>query len=89
MSGKTVRKSNIELLRALLMFMVIVLHYNNEQMGGGFGYATGISLLSFIPRCWKMACLSLAGQQSGLVWGRLQCQEAGPVIRLSTLSCFI
>lgn len=44
MSGKTVRKSNIELLRALLMFMVIVLHYNNEQMGGGFGYATGISL---------------------------------------------
>lgn len=43
MSGKTVRQSNIELLRALLMFMVIVLHYNNGEMGGGFRYATGTS----------------------------------------------
>lgn len=43
MSGTTVRKSNIELLRALLVFMVIVLHYNNGEMGGGFRYAIGTS----------------------------------------------
>lgn len=38
------RKSNIELLRALLMFLVIVLHYNNADMGGAFAVASGNSL---------------------------------------------
>ena len=41
---KVARQSNIELLRSILMFMVIVLHYNNPQMGGGFAYATGASM---------------------------------------------
>ena len=39
------RQSNIEFLRALLMFMVIVLHYNNAEMGGGFAAASGTSLM--------------------------------------------
>ncbi len=44
MHKETKRKSNIELLRALLMFMVIILHYNNAEMGGGFAAANGASL---------------------------------------------
>ena len=38
---KKVRKSNIELLRILLIVMVIVLHFNNGEMGGGFANASG------------------------------------------------
>lgn len=41
---KSQRKSNIELLRALLMFLVIILHYNNAEMGGAFAVASGASL---------------------------------------------
>lgn len=44
MKEKTKRQSNVELLRSILMFMVIILHYNNAEMGGGFAYATGSSL---------------------------------------------
>lgn len=44
MKEKTKRQSNVELLRSILMFMVIILHYNNAEMGGGFAYATGASL---------------------------------------------
>lgn len=44
MEKGSTRKSNIELLRTILMFMVIVLHYNNSQMGGAFAYATGAAL---------------------------------------------
>ncbi len=36
---KTVRDSNIELLRILTMLGVIVLHYNNPAIGGGLLYA--------------------------------------------------
>lgn len=32
--GKVERQSNIELLRILTMCGVVVLHYNNENMGG-------------------------------------------------------
>ncbi|MCR5624737.1 MAG: acyltransferase family protein [Lachnospiraceae bacterium] len=39
-----IRNSNIELLRLLLMFMVIILHYNNSDMGGAFQFATGDNL---------------------------------------------
>lgn len=38
------RQSNIELLRCLLMFMVVTLHYNNAQMGGAFAGAEGINM---------------------------------------------
>lgn len=31
---KTQRQSNIELLRIMAMLGVIILHYNNPQMGG-------------------------------------------------------
>ena len=50
---KLQRKSNIELLRALLMFLVIILHYNNAEMGGAFAVASGASLnvLKFIGDC--------------------------------------
>lgn len=43
MKTKKERQSNIELLRCLLMLMVVVLHYNNAEMGGGFAYASGIN----------------------------------------------
>lgn len=35
---KSVRDSNIELLRILAILGVIILHYNNDTMGGGFAY---------------------------------------------------
>lgn len=37
------RSSNIELLRILLAMSVIVLHYNNADIGGALGIATGIN----------------------------------------------
>lgn len=47
------RQSNIELLRCILMLMVVLLHYNNGQMGGGFLYARGTNLilLKFFESC--------------------------------------
>ena len=36
---KTARNSSIELLRILTAISVIFLHYNNENIGGGFNYA--------------------------------------------------
>lgn len=33
---KQERQSNIELLRILAMLGVIILHYNNESIGGGY-----------------------------------------------------
>ena len=45
---KTARNSNIELLRIILMFMVILLHFNNSEMGGAFNYAENKPLNSFI-----------------------------------------
>lgn len=38
------RQSNIELLRIITMCGVIILHYNNATIGGGFAYATGLNL---------------------------------------------
>lgn len=35
---KNKRKSNIELLRIILIIMIIVLHYFNEKLGGYFSY---------------------------------------------------
>lgn len=42
---KRERQSNIELLRCILMLMVVTLHYNNGEMGGGFLYAKGNNLI--------------------------------------------
>lgn len=45
------RNSNIELLRILLMFMVITLHFNNQEMGGAINivknYPSSFFLLNF------------------------------------------
>ena len=38
------RQSNIELLRLLAIVGIIILHYNNADMGGGFRYVTSGSL---------------------------------------------
>lgn len=46
-SGKDIpRDSNIELLRIFAILGVIVLHYNNWSMGGGFSYVASGSLNS-------------------------------------------
>lgn len=45
---KTARNSNIELLRIVLMFMVILLHFNNGSMGGAFNYVTDMPINNFI-----------------------------------------
>lgn len=45
---KTARNSNIELLRIILMFMVILLHFNNSEMGGAFNYVENKPLNSFM-----------------------------------------
>ena len=46
--SKLERNSNIELLRIILMFMVILLHFNNSEMGGAFNYVENKPLNSFI-----------------------------------------
>ena len=46
--AKLERNSNIELLRIVLMFMVILLHFNNGTMGGAFNYVTDMPVNSFI-----------------------------------------
>lgn len=37
------RDSGIELLRILLIFFVVILHYNNGEIGGALKYTTGIN----------------------------------------------
>ena len=41
------RNSNIELLRLVLMFMVVLLHFNNDTMGGAFVYARNFPAENF------------------------------------------
>lgn len=41
---KQIRDSNIELLRILAMLGVVILHYNNANIGGGFAYVAGGSV---------------------------------------------
>ena len=41
---KQERELNFELLRCILMFMVVVVHYNNVKMGNAFSYVTPGSL---------------------------------------------
>lgn len=44
----TIRNSNIELLRICAALGVIILHYNNENMGGGFRYVDMQSINSYL-----------------------------------------
>ena len=46
--NKIQRKTNIELLRMLSMFGVIMLHYNNEQLGGGLLFVEDSSVNYYI-----------------------------------------
>ena len=39
-NNRVIRKSNIELLRVLTMLGVLILHYNNKQIGGGMAAVT-------------------------------------------------
>lgn len=48
MEKKSVRNSNVELLRILAALGVIVLHYNNAEIGGGFRYVEVFSANSYI-----------------------------------------
>ena len=43
-----IRNSNIELLRLVLMFMVVLLHFNNDTMGGAFVYARNFPTDNFV-----------------------------------------
>lgn len=48
MKVKKIRESNIELLRIISMIGVIILHYNNEHIGGAFKYVISDSINSYI-----------------------------------------
>lgn len=52
------RNSNIELLRIVSMFGVIILHYNNSQIGGGFKYASSSNLNSNI--LYMLECIFIS-----------------------------
>lgn len=43
MKSQEKRESNVELLRIVMIFGVIALHYNNEVAGGALAYAEGIN----------------------------------------------
>ena len=42
-----VRNSSIELLRIIMMMGVIILHYNNSNLGGGYRYVKEGSLNNY------------------------------------------
>ncbi len=48
MADRKNRESNIELLRIVAAFGVVVLHYNNGNLGGGFKYVADGSVNQFI-----------------------------------------
>ena len=51
---KKERQSNIELLRILAIMGVIVLHYNNAEMGGGgLGYVAKDSINEWVLRFFE------------------------------------
>ena len=45
MAERRERNSGIELLRILAAMGVIILHYNNAEIGGGLKYSSGWNLL--------------------------------------------
>ena len=48
MIERTERQSNIELLRVFAALGVVLLHYNNSNIGGGFANASGLSANQFV-----------------------------------------
>ena len=57
MNGKSVRQSNIELLRIVAAIGVVLLHYNNPLIGGGFKYVAGGSINEFILTVLETAAI--------------------------------
>ena len=53
-SSTKTRQSNIELLRIFAAFGVIILHYNNAGIGGGFAAVADGSLNQFIMMTLEM-----------------------------------
>lgn len=59
---KVERQSNLELMRCFLMLCVIIVHYNNADMGGAFNYVTPGSInYYFIYMMESMAVISVNG----------------------------
>jgi len=56
---KKVRESNFELLRCILMFMVVLVHYNNVDMGKALAYVTPGTLNYYFV--YFMESLSIIG----------------------------
>lgn len=51
------REYNMDFARVLLIFMVIVLHYNNRGMGGALNYAAAGGVKEFILRFSESFCI--------------------------------
>lgn len=47
LSKNSFRNSNIEILRLVLMFMVVLLHFNNDTMGGAFVFIKDMAFDNF------------------------------------------
>lgn len=59
---KAERQSNLELMRCFLMLCVIIVHYNNGDMGGAFNYVTPGSInYYFIYMMESLAIISVNG----------------------------
>lgn len=54
---RKIRNTNIEILRILSILGVIILHYNNENMGGALAYTSDLALNKFILLFFE--CLSI------------------------------
>ena len=50
------RNSNIELLRLLLMAFVVLLHFNNGEMGGAFSLVQGNTIDSYMLHFFEALC---------------------------------
>ena len=57
LNTKSERQSNIELLRILSAIGVIILHYNNAGIGGGFLYVKPLSLNYFFLNFLESLCI--------------------------------
>lgn len=54
------RNTNIDLLKTIASLMVIILHYNNKNIGGGFQYATGMNLyLLMLFECFCIGAVNI------------------------------
>lgn len=55
--NKEIRNSNIELLRLLLILFVVLLHFNNENMGGAFVLVKDIPITNFVLNVFESFCI--------------------------------